>query len=684
MKLLLLALAASALAACVSGQPALASNIPVSGLPARGTPATTDMVPVLPVGATSLQQTTAGALLALGSGGSGVNLNGFSGVDPTGATDSTTAIQAAINTGQSLSCNGLYKISATLTLTTTANHGQQISGLGPTSSLGTPTTNRCVFQPTSALTGAVFTIDGTPVGAYLQGWGFENLTVDMTNMTDVATNIAFDQIQAFDGHYTNVRVINYGINKLSWQFLSGSYTTLLSNVQGGQINFQGTAFSNEATTITVVNSDITGFTHDYFNGVSFVGGAIQRGYTSAVPVIYVPPGPVVPIGYETTNTTGFYALALSQLIDSQAFSTIGADFEYAGGFTNTSGCASGQYNDGTHGCLTAVPAFVVNSTAVNTTLVNPSFSGMYLVDLSTSTTVMGANAGGGAALDRVNVLTWLAGYTAVVGGATLSGYSDQQVTQTFSLNASTGAASFQSLGSKPATNADGIFTVWNAAGQRLLDVSTTLPALAVNYGMGVAGFVGDFSGNELWALNDQSGGGSLSLYGAGATTITLTGANGTIVAGNIYNTPVGAGLANTGAFTTLSASSTTSFPTPSPGDNTTKGATTAFVTAAITAATANIYADVACTSGGCTVNAGSGVSSVTRTSAGYYQVNFTANFADTHYAPLATVNTTGLGYASVSSKAVGSLYVSLLFCGTAASSPCDVSDGNFEIVVFGR
>jgi hypothetical protein len=58
-----------------------------------------------------------------------------------------------------------------------------------------------------------------------------------------------------------------------------------------------------------------------------------------------------------------------------------------------------------------------------------------------------------------------------------------------------------------------------------------------------------------------------------------------ILGGSINSTAIGNLTPSTGAFTTLSASSTTSFPTPTAGDNTTKGATTAFVTTAITNAT---------------------------------------------------------------------------------------------------
>jgi hypothetical protein len=136
-----------------------AQNQPVSGLVARGTPVPTDQLPILPAGSASLKASYASDVRNYVL----TSLNGFAGVDPTGTSDSTAGIQAAINTGQSLSCNGVYKISTGITLETSASHGQIITGSGSTSSLGTPTANKCVFRPTNAFSGFVFTIDGTPV-----------------------------------------------------------------------------------------------------------------------------------------------------------------------------------------------------------------------------------------------------------------------------------------------------------------------------------------------------------------------------------------------------------------------------------------------------------------------------------------------------------------------------------------
>jgi hypothetical protein len=263
-------LALLALASC-AGEMAFAQNKAVSGLADRGPIASTDQFPNLPAGAASLQASYAGDMRNYVL----TSLNGFSGVDPSGATDSTAGIQAAIASGARLYCNGIYKISATLNLTTAASHGQLIAGAGPTDQAAATTSGRCIFRPTSALTGAVFKIDGTPFGGYVEGFGFENLTVDLANVADVGTNAAFDQVQAFDGRYRGVRVINDGVNKRGWLFNTGAYTTTLEDTQSHLLDFEGTSTANGVTTITVLNHDGGGVIANYANTLKFIGGAFQ-------------------------------------------------------------------------------------------------------------------------------------------------------------------------------------------------------------------------------------------------------------------------------------------------------------------------------------------------------------------------------------------------------------------------
>jgi hypothetical protein len=514
------------LASC-AGEVAYAQNKPVSGLAPRGTPVGTDQLPILPSGATSLGASYASDVQNYVL----TSLNGFPGVDPTGVNDSTVGIQAALNTGQRLYCDGTYKTSTTLTLSAVANNGQLLVGTGATGPGGSyVTANHCTFKPAAGFAGFVFKIDGTPFGGYLTNWRFEDIAVDLTNVADTATNGAFNQIQAFDGRYDNVRVVNDGIYKQAWLFNAGAYTTVLNSVQGNILNFQGTGFGNSTTTITVINSDIGSFLHDYYSSVTFIGGAIQRGWSAAVPVQYLAPG-VTPTG-AATNTAGLYAAVLSQVIDSYNFTAIGTDFEWAGGFTGSAGCSSTQYNDGVHGCLTLVPVFEINSTGINNTLVNPQFAGMYLLDYSSSTSTTGANAGGGAPVDNFNVTAWFDQSILLNNGNSFYGSSGLATGTTFQLNASNGQSTFQKALVQPATDADLVVTWKNAAGSILMDFNSG-GGINLENALALTGY-SDVGATLSWQLQTPGGGnGTLRLKASGSDSIVLTGSNGSITSSSV-------------------------------------------------------------------------------------------------------------------------------------------------------
>ena len=534
--------ALAALASC-HGAPAFAANLPLSGLAPRGALAGTDLIPVLPSGGATLQAASAGDLKKYAL----TSIDTY-GADPTGVADSTSAIQAAIASGQSLTCNGVYKISATLTLSTTASHGQQIVGDGPSDFTGAITSGRCIIRPTSGVSVAV-KIDGAPFGGYIEGFGISNFTVDMTNMADSSASIAFDQVQAFDGHYDHDRVVNYGNSKLSWSFNAGSYTTQVEDSEGGVINLSGMSYNNAATTISLVNDDILSINHNYYQGVSLIGGAVQQPYTAVVPILYLPPG-TTPYAY-LPNTGGLYAAVLSEIQNSLSFTSVGTDWEQGGGFPST-------YNDGTHGTLTLIRVLKVDATAVNTTFINPQFAGMYLLDYGANTRVIGQQEGSSAGTDIHNGQELELGAVGV--GGSLFGFTslpnllNTDTSITYSISGATGVASFLGEVVQPATDADQIFAVKTSAGLSMVDCATNALVCAINNATTLAGFSDTFTTQSWDLLNTSGGNGQLLLKGAGATTVTLTGANGTAVfTGGVNSTPVGASAASTGAFTTLSA-----------------------------------------------------------------------------------------------------------------------------------
>jgi hypothetical protein len=201
--------------------------------------------------------------------------NGPLGADPTGGADSTSALQAWLNAGSPgvIPC-GIYKTTATLTLELALNNGQQVRGSGSGSALLKTGGCYTVIRPTSAVAKALV-IDGTPVSQYLMGIGLHDIAFDMTNMSDVSTSVAINQIQAYDVMYERVRVINDGANKRGWLFNAGAFTTTLLNTQANILDFEGTGAGNGVTTITVTNHDGFQVISNWANGLKFHGGAYQ-------------------------------------------------------------------------------------------------------------------------------------------------------------------------------------------------------------------------------------------------------------------------------------------------------------------------------------------------------------------------------------------------------------------------
>jgi hypothetical protein len=268
----------AALALAFGATGAAAQNRQAIQLTPRGAVAGSDVVPCQPVGP-NLEGCTAQGLAAYTL----TSVDAF-GADPTGVADSTTAIQAAINSGRPLTCKGVYKTSASILVETPASDGQILTGGGswgaPDAFNATAPAGACIIRPTSAVARGIV-IDGTPFpggGAqqsWVQGFGMANLVIDMTNMADASTTSAINQIQAWDGAYTNVRVINDGTNKRAWLFDAGAFTTTLRNVQGHIIDMEGASDSFGVTTITLINPDIQQVIGNYTVNFKVEGGSVQ-------------------------------------------------------------------------------------------------------------------------------------------------------------------------------------------------------------------------------------------------------------------------------------------------------------------------------------------------------------------------------------------------------------------------
>ena len=494
------------------------TNSTLDQLGVRGTVQASDLLPILPNGGATLQSATGANLRAFVLAGSGAQ-TGIAVITPSGDTTGvidTAAIQTALNTGADVYLSpGVYYTNATLTITTTTQHGQRLYGAGSTSSTGLGAGT--IIRPTAAVTTALL-IDGTGFSGYMQGIRVDAITFDLTNLTDSSASVAINQVQAFDCSYDHVVVINYGTAKVAWLFTTGAYVSFLISCRGGLIRFAGASLANATTTITLTNCDITWIDHFNYVNVTFSGGAIQRPYDATVPIIYLAPG-TTPYGY-LPNVAGLYCAVMSKIDNSRDFSSIGCDWEQGGGYPAT-------YNDGVHGVLTLIRVIQVTANATNTLFINPQFAGCYLLDAGVNTRVLGyQNTGMDLCTGKDYHFNDLPTSANIVGFTDFANYFGSGLTQTYSIVAATGAATYQKQTLKPAADADQVLAIRNAANTVYLDVATSGGGqVSIQNGALLVAY-SDNATTETFEVNTTSG--ILKCFNTGVEGVRLTPSNGTV------------------------------------------------------------------------------------------------------------------------------------------------------------
>jgi hypothetical protein len=164
------------------------------------------------------------------------------GADPTGVSDSTTAIANAIAASKQIYFpTGTYLCSA-ITFSTAGRSGVAMRGQSMT---GT------ILKATASATNFL-----TVQGNFNQYNTFENFTIDMASMANANTSRGIYMKQTYGNSVRNVSVINSGASAYTLYLDVGVYTSVFDNCDFGSttgvITAQGVSLANAVTTCTFI------------------------------------------------------------------------------------------------------------------------------------------------------------------------------------------------------------------------------------------------------------------------------------------------------------------------------------------------------------------------------------------------------------------------------------------------
>jgi hypothetical protein len=479
--------------------------VTLSNLPNLPAPTGSDIVPILRT-PLQLQNATMGAVQAFV-----VNSVKAFGAMGDGITDDTGPIQGAINSGAPFYFPaGVYSISSTLAFNSANAHGQVVRGSGPTASDGTGV-GKAVIRPLAGVSVAI-QIDGTPFGGYVQGFGLEDLTIDMVNMADVATSVAVQQVQAFGGRFVNVKVYNSGENKRAWQFLTGAYTTSLHNCKGNIVECIGNSTANGVTTLSFYDFDGGQMSTIYTNSITVIGGAWQGVASTKFKFRFG-----TDFWLKTDVEGGGVFLDVDASVN--ALRTYCELQGFSGVYMNGAPAASSQLFDqqvnyNTYPFNMTVGKFQLNNQGVsgNSSLLSGVAGANYYLEIGrTSLDLLLGVAGAsndfvpGTSSGDAVLGAWSSGSTLFLAGGSIP---MAKVTSSGFTTFGSGTLHCGVFAQTPASDGADLFIIKNAGGTALLDVTTNMaPALSVfGFGNGVSqiGYSDNF-GTQTWRLNAASG-----------------------------------------------------------------------------------------------------------------------------------------------------------------------------------
>ncbi len=242
-----------------------------------------------------------------------------------GVANDTTAFSSAL-----AAANGIYIPDGTylvdtvaLIANTTADQGKRLFG---------QSRKHTIIKARTSTTTKILDVEGIVIQAI--GHVCENFTIDMTNMTDVATSYGIYTKNGWDCTFRDIDVIGYGVNKYSHYSDTGFYTSLFQNCDFGstvgKIKHLGVSLGNAVTTLTYLSCSFGSYTGSYCVGITFLSPTVQ--------------GALNKFSIDNCNGVSIYG---GEIEGSGIYLNIGANVQHLSSINTELSGFSGTYSSGT-------------------------------------------------------------------------------------------------------------------------------------------------------------------------------------------------------------------------------------------------------------------------------------------------------------------------------------------------